>query len=105
MSAAPRDKSASFASNASKNSIRKKLCQNAIVTKEHGELSARLRGLLAKYQEVELLLKIGEYAKGSDAATDEAIAKIDKVNAFLRQGLAERPDFSTTLAKLKEAVA
>ena len=80
-------------------------CQNAIVTKEHGELSARLRGLLAKYQEVELLLKIGEYAKGSDAATDEAIAKIDKVNAFLRQGLAERPDFSATLARLKEAVA
>ena len=80
-------------------------CQNAIVTKEHRNLSQRLREILSKYQEVELLLKIGEYAKGSDAATDEAIAKIDKVNAFLRQGLAEKIDFSSTLAKLKEAVA
>ena len=80
-------------------------CQNAIVTKEHRNLSQRLREILSKYQEVELLLKIGEYAKGSDVATDEAIAKIDKVNAFLRQGLAEKIDFSSTLAKLKEAVA
>ena len=80
-------------------------CQNAIVTKEHRNLSQHLREILSKYQEVELLLKIGEYAKGSDAATDEAIAKIDKVNAFLRQGLAEKIDFSSTLAKLKEAVA
>ena len=80
-------------------------CQNAIVTKEHRNLSQRLREILSKYQEVELLLKIGEYAKGSDAATDEAIAKIDKVNAFLRQGLTEKIDFSSTLAKLKEAVA
>ena len=80
-------------------------CQNAIVTKEHRNLSQHLREILSKYQEVELLLKIGEYAKGSDAATDEAIAKIDKVNAFLRQGLTEKIDFSSTLAKLKEAVA
>ena len=80
-------------------------CQNSIVTKEHRNLSQRLREILSKYQEVELLLKIGEYAKGSDAATDEAIAKIDKVNAFLRQGLTEKIDFSSTLAKLKEAVA
>lgn len=80
-------------------------CQNAIVTKEHRNLSQRLREILSKYQEVELLLKIGEYAKGSDAATDEAIAKIDKVNAFLRQDLTEKIDFSSTLAKLKEAVA
>ena len=80
-------------------------CQNSIVTKEHRNLSQRLREILSKYQEVELLLKIGEYAKGSDAATDEAIAKIDKVNAFLRQDLTEKIDFSSTLAKLKEAVA
>ena len=80
-------------------------CQNAIVTKEHRNLSQHLREILSKYQEVELLLKIGEYAKGSDAATDEAIAKIDKVNAFLRQDLTEKIDFSSTLAKLKEAVA
>ena len=53
---------------------------------------------------MELLLKIGEYKKGSDAATDEAIEKIDRVNAFLCQGLAERPQYDDTIQKLKEAV-
>jgi flagellar biosynthesis/type III secretory pathway ATPase len=39
------------------------------------------------------------------ANADEAIAKIDKVNAFLRQGLSERPAYAETLTKLAEAVA
>ena len=80
-------------------------CQSAIVSKDHKEAAAKLREILAKYQEVELLLKIGEYQKGADRATDEAIAKIDKVNAFLCQGLAERPGYDETIRRLKEAVA
>ena len=80
-------------------------CQSAIVPKDHKEAAAKLREILAKYQEVELLLKIGEYQKGADRATDEAIAKIDKVNAFLCQGLAERPGYDETIRRLKEAVA
>lgn len=80
-------------------------CQSAIVPKDHKEAAAKLREILAKYQEVELLLKIGEYQKGADRATDEAIAKIDKVNAFLCQGLAERPAYDETIRRLKEAVA
>lgn len=80
-------------------------CQSTIVPKDHKEAAAKLREILAKYQEVELLLKIGEYQKGADRATDEAIAKIDKVNAFLCQGLAERPQYDETIRRLKEAVA
>ena len=80
-------------------------CQTAIVPKEHKEAAAKLREILAKYQEVELLLKIGEYQKGADRATDEAIAKIDKVNAFLCQGLKERPGYEETIRKLMEAVS
>ncbi len=80
-------------------------CQSAIVPKDHKEAAAKLREILAKYQEVELLLRIGEYQKGADRATDEAIAKIDKVNAFLCQGLAERPGYDETIRRLKEAVA
>lgn len=80
-------------------------CQTAIVPPEHKAAAAKLREILAKYQEVELLLKIGEYQKGADRATDEAIAKIDKVNAFLCQGLAERPGYDETIRRLKEAVA
>jgi len=79
-------------------------CQSAIVPKEHKAAAAKLREILAKYQEVELLLKIGEYQKGADRATDEAIAKIDGVNAFLCQGLKERPVYDETIQELIKTV-
>jgi type III secretion protein N (ATPase) len=79
-------------------------CQNAIILAEHKKDAAHLREILAKYAEVELLLKIGEYQKGADRQTDEAIAKIDRVNGFLCQGLHEKLTFSETIAKLAEAV-
>ena len=50
-------------------------------------------------------MKIGEYQKGADRATDEAIAKIDRVNAFLCQGLKERPAYEETVRGLMEAVS
>ena len=67
--------------------------------------ASKLREILAKYQEVELLLRIGEYKKGADKATDEAIDKIDAVNAFLCQGLDERPEYGDTIERLKKAVS
>ncbi len=79
-------------------------CQSAIITKEHKAAAARVREILAKYAEVELLLKIGEYQKGADRATDDAIAHIDAVNAFLRQGLQEKDNLESTIAKLQEVV-
>jgi type III secretion protein N (ATPase) len=79
-------------------------CQNAIIDAEHKKDAAHLREILAKYAEVELLLKIGEYQKGADRETDEAVAKIGRVNAFLRQGLFERLTYAETIAKLAEAV-
>ncbi len=80
-------------------------CQNAIIQPDHKKAAAKLRSILAKYQEVELLLKIGEYQKGADKETDEAIAKIDAVNAFLKQGLNEKNSYEETLRMLSEAVS
>lgn len=80
-------------------------CQNAIIDAEHKKNAAKLRTLLAKYAEVELLLKIGEYRKGADRDTDEAIEKNDAVNSFLKQGLTERPTYGETLAMLGKAVS
>ena len=80
-------------------------CQNAIIQPDHKQAAAKLRSILAKYQEVELLLKIGEYQKGADKETDEAIAKIDAVNAFLKQGLKEKNTYEETLQMLARAVS
>jgi type III secretion protein N (ATPase) len=53
---------------------------------------------------VELLVRIGEYKRGSDAVTDEAIDRIDAVNSFLKQGQKETDSFDETVAKLKQVV-
>ena len=77
---------------------------NAIVSKEHKKAAQRLRQILAKFAEVELLVQIGEYKKGADKEADDALAHIDKVNAFLKQGLGEKSTFEQTLEVLFEAV-
>lgn len=69
----------------------------AIAGPDHLRAAGKMRNLMAKYQEVELLVRIGEYKKGSDAAADEAISRIDAINNFLKQGLREQSSFDQTL--------
>ncbi len=76
----------------------------AIVKPEHRAAANRVRELMAKYEEVELLVKIGEYKKGSDPLADEALARIDAIRAFLRQRDEERPGFEETVATLRRLV-
>ena len=80
-------------------------CQTAIIPDDHKKAAAKLRALLAKYAEVELLLKIGEYKKGTDPETDEAVAKNAAVNNYLKQGLDEKPVYDDSIAKLKQVVS
>ncbi|MDD7022890.1 MAG: type III secretion system ATPase SctN [Aeromonadales bacterium] len=77
---------------------------NQIVTKEHKQAAAKLRAILAKYQQIELLVQLGEYKRGADPEADSALDHIDRVNAFLRQGLDERSSFEETLKALEQAV-
>ena len=79
-------------------------CMPAIVTKEHEKAADKARKLLAKYAEIEMLLQIGEYKQGSDAAADEAIAKNKPINDFLCQGLFEKVPFDETINKLMAVV-
>jgi len=77
---------------------------DAIVAAAHRRMAGHLRQLLAKYNEVELLIKIGEYKEGADALADEAVAKIDAINAFLTQGIHEIFTVDEILAKMQEIV-
>jgi type III secretion protein N (ATPase) len=51
----------------------------------HLHAAASIRKQLAKYQDVELLLQIGEYKRGSDAEADEAIRNIPAIRKLLQQ--------------------
>ena len=75
---------------------------NAVTTPEHLKMASQIRGWMAQYRDVELLLKIGEYQKGNDSETDIAIDKIDPINAFLRQTMQEVMPFDDTLGKMQE---
>ncbi|MDR3144155.1 MAG: type III secretion system ATPase SctN [Puniceicoccales bacterium] len=77
---------------------------NQVTDERHRKIAAKLRTILSKYQEVELLVRIGEYKRGADKVTDEAIDRIEAVNNFLKQGLHERDDFKTTIDKMAQAV-
>ena len=57
----------------------------AVAAPAHRADAQRLRALLARHREIELLLQVGEYRAGSDALADEAIAKLPRIRAFLSQ--------------------
>jgi len=75
-----------------------------VVDGEHNNAAGQLRELLAVYREAEDLINIGAYVKGSNKKIDDAIARIDNINTFLRQAVNERVTFGDTLKQLKAAV-
>jgi type III secretion protein N (ATPase) len=75
---------------------------NIVVTPQHRQHAARIRELLSRYNEVELLLRVGEYKSGSDKATDEAIAKNGRINAFLRQATGECDTMDAVRRRMQE---
>lgn len=77
---------------------------NNIVPKEHLEAAGRLRELMAKYEDIELLVKVGEYRQGSDKVADEALAKIDNIRQFLQQKTDELTEFDDTLQHMLQLV-
>ncbi|MBB5710899.1 FliI/YscN family ATPase [Sphingomonas xinjiangensis] len=60
-----------------------------------------LRVMLAKLDEIELLVQIGEYQPGRDALADRALAERGAINAFLRQGGGDRSALGECIARLR----
>ena len=77
---------------------------NNIVDDDHLRVAGRMRELLAKFREIELLIKIGEYKQGSDPTADEAKRKIDTINETLRQGLRETSFLDETVERIRQVV-
>lgn len=71
-----------------------------VTSGEHMQAAARVRELLAKHKEVEVLLQIGEYKPGGDPVADEAVNKIDAIRAFLSQATGEMVALDETEAGL-----
>lgn len=77
---------------------------DAVVSEEHRAAAARLRQLLVRHAEIELLVRVGEYQPGSDPLADEALNKIAAINEFLCQAQNERSLFGDTVTRLQALV-
>jgi type III secretion protein N (ATPase) len=58
---------------------------NQITSLEHRAYISHIRSLMAKYQELEFLIQVGEYQEGNDKLADEAVSKIKSIMSFLKQ--------------------
>ncbi|BDU77487.1 FliI/YscN family ATPase [Mesoterricola sediminis] len=70
---------------------------SALASPEQKQLSAKMRDLMATYDDAEDLIQIGAYTKGSSPSIDQAIQFQPAIQAFLRQAVAEGSDQAATL--------
>ncbi|MCP1675302.1 type III secretion protein N (ATPase) [Natronocella acetinitrilica] len=73
----------------------------SVADQTHLDDAGRLRRLLARHKEVELLLRMGEYRKGADEDVDQAVAIHEPLTRLLRQDSAEKVGLAHTVASLR----
>lgn len=73
---------------------------NQIASPQHRQASGRLRELMARYAEVELLIRIGEYKRGNDRSIDEAVDLHDTIRDFFRQSSDDLSDFDEAVTRM-----
>jgi flagellum-specific ATP synthase len=76
-----------------------KLC-----SREQLAAAGRLRRLMAAYGEARDLIEIGAYVPGTNPDVDEAVAKRDRIEAFLCQPIDEVADAADSWRRLQELV-
>ena len=72
---------------------------------DENALVNRARALMATYQDMEELIRLGAYKRGSNEQVDESIFYHDKLEAFLSQKKKEKFDFATGYQQLKDILA
>ena len=77
---------------------------NDVVSEEHKGLAGKVREHLAIYRDAKDLIDIGAYTPGSNPKIDAAIAHMDNILTFTRQGVDEHAGFEEMLKQLKGIV-
>jgi type III secretion protein N (ATPase) len=71
-----------------------------IVPKDHQASAGALRSMMAKYDEVEMLLQVGEFKEGNDPLADRAVERIGDIRRFLNQSTTSLQRFGDTRRQL-----
>ena len=74
-----------------------------VVPPSHLSAASSVRDILATYRDAEDLINIGAYVAGSNPRVDHALARIDQVRLFLRQGIYEASTFDDAQRALMAA--
>jgi type III secretion protein N (ATPase) len=77
---------------------------DGVVSREHKEAARRLRALVAAHEAKRDLVSLGAYVKGSDRELDDALARMPRIEGFLRQDPRDKVAFEETVRTLVEAV-
>ncbi|MDY6880738.1 MAG: flagellar protein export ATPase FliI [Desulfatiglans sp.] len=73
-----------------------------VVDPEQRDLAGRAKEILDTYKKAEDIINIGAYVSGSNPKIDYAISMIDRVNAYLKQGIDEDLNLQDSIQQLKE---
>lgn len=76
---------------------------HALVPHGHVLAARRVRELLARHADAELLVQVGEYQAGQDPDTDDALARKPAIDALLKQDANTRAERAQMLAALQAA--
>lgn len=75
-----------------------------LVSDKHRHAASRLRNMLGVYQKNADLISIGAYKRGNNNALDEAVLKIDRINAFLKQEINESFEYKEILGLMNDII-
>jgi FliI/YscN family ATPase len=78
---------------------------NRIVSPEHQDAAAKVRRMLATYEDARDLISIGAYRPGADPKVDKAVRSIQEAEALLAQRSGEGRGFADTVRRLVELAA
>lgn len=65
----------------------------------------KIRQIMAMYAEVQDLIRIGAYVKGTSPQVDKVVELMPAVNAFVQQSLSDRQSFAETRAAMQRLAA
>lgn len=74
---------------------------NVVARQQVSEATA-VRRLMAAWQQVEMLIRLGEYQPGNDSLTDAAVQAQSAINGYLQQAMRDPSDFDQTCFHLSE---
>lgn len=75
-----------------------------VTTPQVQRLAASARELLARLEQLQIFLDLGEYSPGADAANDRAMQRREAIHQWLRQATDEHCEPDETLRRLHELV-